>query len=323
MKRVFLALLACGLFVSISQAEPPRWKNPLEKRGYLNNPLVEVTPFVFNERLYLLENHQGMFDHPGAAPTQYTDEGCVRIRDVESGKLVCELLKKHSFGTVFVWKGEAIIFASDYRASDSRSARQISMVRSRDLQSWSEPRTVFVGQAGETIYNLGVCRGPDHFVLLYETDDRQFTPFTFKYCTSNDLENWKRIPDAIYGDGKYVGGPALYYEGDWYYTLYLESLGNGRYETRITRSKDLIHWQDAPVDRPFLTFDSSRSKMPLHPPDAVEINASDAELCYFGGRTIVYFTGGNQLVCGDLQRAEFAGTPRELFEKFFSSTTAH
>jgi hypothetical protein len=32
---------------------------------------------------------------------------------------------------------------------------------------------------------------------------------------------------------------------------------------------------------------------------------------------IVYFTGGDQKVCGDLQRAECAGTPRELFDSFF------
>jgi hypothetical protein len=31
----------------------------------------------------------------------------------------------------------------------------------------------------------------------------------------------------------------------------------------------------------------------------------------------VYFTGGDQTLAGDLQVADFAGPPRELFERFF------
>ena len=101
------------------------------------------------------------------------------------------------------------------------------------------------------------------------------------------------IPDAIYGKEKYVGGPALYYEGDYYYTLYLEALA-GAWETRITHSLDLIHWEDAPAGRPFVTYDPSINNTPLLPPEICECNASDAEICYWKGKTIVYFTGGNQ-----------------------------
>jgi len=116
---------------------------------------------------------------------------------------------------------------------------------------------------------------------------------------------------------KYVGGPALYFEGGWYYTLYLEALPNTEYETRITRSRDLKRWHDAPPDRPFLTFDRAKKNLPLRPPELHETNASDPELCYFKGKTIVYFTGSDQQVAGDLQRTEFDGTPRQLFERFF------
>jgi alpha-L-fucosidase len=131
------------------------------------------------------------------------------------------------------------------------------------------------------------------------------------------LATWERIPDALYGTDKYVGGPALYREGDFFYTLYLQDLG-GKWETCITRSKDLIHWQDAPPDRPFLTFDPSRKHPPLRPQNVMEINASDAELCCWKGKTLVYFTGSDQQVAGDLQTAEYSGTPQQLFESFFA-----
>jgi len=31
----------------------------------------------------------------------------------------------------------------------------------------------------------------------------------------------------------------------------------------------------------------------------------------------VYFNGGDQQTCGDLQQAEFNGTPQQLLERFY------
>lgn len=154
-------------------------------------------------------------------------------------------------------------------------------------------------------------------MLLVESNDPAWPPFTFKYFVSDDLLHWQRVPNAIYGRDKYVGGPALYYEGGYYYTLYLHNLGNKRYETRVTRAKDLVNWQDAPDGRPFLTFDPNHRNLPLRPSHLQESNASDAELCEWNGKTLVYFTGSDQVIAGDLQWAEFDGTARELLEHFY------
>jgi hypothetical protein len=298
------------------------WKNPLVKKGYLNSPLVETTPFAFGDRLYLAENYQAFVDSASKRPGDDSDKDALRIRDVETGKIVSVALREHSFGTVFVSGDRVYAFsAKNAKGKPWRTATSVSMTYSTDLRSWSEPRMVLEAEGAEQIFNVAVCRGVDRFVLLYETNDPKYPPFTFKYCESDDLVHWRRIPGALYGTDKYVGGPALYYEGDreggWYYTLYLEALPDTEYETRITRSRDLKHWQDAPPGRPFLTFDRTKKKLPLRPPELPEKNASDAELCYFKGRTIVYFTGSDQQVAGDLQRAEYEGTPRELFEHFF------
>ena len=53
-----------------------------------------------------------------------------------------------------------------------------------------------------------------------------------------------------------------------------------------------------------------------------ESNASDAEVVYWKGKTLVYSAGGDQQMAGDLQWAEFDGTPRELFERFFASRSS-
>lgn len=317
--KAFAVCLLLLCFNTILSGQP-LWQNPIQKQGRLGSPLVESSPFVFKGKLFLLENNQRFWDVQGAKPGDFFHEDEVRIRDVESDQVISVPLKNHAFGTVLTWNNRVYIFAGDYgEGKPWRHISEISMTSSTDLKNWTKPITILKAKEDEFFYNTAVCRGEDRFVLLYETNDDKWKPFTFRYMESTDLENWKEIPDAIYGKKKYVGGPALYYENDWYYTLYLESLENG-YETRITRSRDLITWEDAPSDRPFITFDPTHRDIPLIDPSISESNASDVELCYYNGKTIIYFTGSDQTTAGDLQWATYEGTPRQLFEHFFKET---
>jgi len=264
-----------------------------------------------------MENNQHFWDVPGAKPGDFFHEDEVRIRDVESKEIASVALKNHAFATLLVWEGRVHVFAGNYgKDKPWRQITEISMTCSADLKNWTNPVTVLMAAPNEYFFNTAVCRAKDKFILLYETNDTRWKPFTFRYMESSDLKKWEEIPAAVYGKDKYVGGPALYYEGGRYYTLYLESLKNG-YETRITRSEDLVHWEDAPSGRSFITFDPSHRNIPLIKPDIGESNASDVELCYFNGKTIIYFTGSDQTTAGDLQWATYDGTPGQLFECFF------
>lgn len=311
------------LMIMLSAASPvaqTHWKNPIVKKGRLGSPLVETSPFVFNDQLYLLENNQRFWDIPGAKPGDHFRDDEVRIRELQSGKIIAVPLKNHGFGTVLVHEGKVYVFAGSYgEGKPWRQMTEITMISSSDLKTWSSPVTVLKANPKEYFFNTAVCRGKDNFILLYETNDPTWKPFTFRYVESKDLLNWKEIPGAIYGKEKYVGGPALYYEGGWYYTLYLENIKIG-YETRITRSKDLVNWEDAPVSRPFVTFDPSIRNIPLIDAGIPESNASDVELCYYKGQTIIYFTGSDQTTGGDLQWATYNGKPQQLFEHFFIGT---
>lgn len=314
-KRIVLLILL--IFNTALICCQTTWTNPIIKQGYLGSPLVETSPFVFNNRLYLMENNQRFWDVPGARPGDLFHEDEVRIRDVESNEIVSVALRNHAFATLLVLEGRVYLFAGNYgKDKPWRQITEISMTSSTNLKNWTEPVTVLRATQNEYFFNTAVCRAKDKFVLLYETNDTRWKPFTFRYLESSDLKQWKEIPGALYGQDKYVGGPALYYEGGWYYTLYLESLGNS-YETRITRSADLRHWEDAPSGRAFVTFDPAHKNIPLIKPDISESNASDAELCYFEGKTIIYFTGSDQTTAGDLQWATYEGTPAQLFEYFF------
>lgn len=323
--KISLALwhiLVIGVWVPFTISAQDKWQNPIVKQGRLGSPLVETSPFVFQDKLYLLENNQRFWDVKGAKPGDYFEEDEVRIRELQSGKIVSVPLKNHGFGTVLVYDGKVHVFAGNYgEGKPWRQITEITMTSSSDLKNWTKPVTVLKAHEKEFFFNTAVCRGKDKFILLYETNDPTWKPFTFRYVESDDLVHWKEIPGAVYGKDKYVGGPALYYEGGWYYTLYLENIKKG-YETRITRSKDLVHWEDASTDRPFITFDPSIRNIPLLDPGVPESNASDVELCYYQGQTILYFTGSDQTTAGDLQWATYKGTPRQLFEHFFRAPAA-
>jgi alpha-L-fucosidase len=319
---VFSALFSLLLIGSAGIAGPPDaaepWKNPLEYQGKLDSPLVEVTPFVFNGTFYRLENWQRQWDPPASPDNTRFAEDEVRIRDMATDEVVSTPLIGHGLGMALVHDDGVYVFAGNWGTEKKWQITEITMVHSTDLVTWSEPRVVLRANPNEKYFNVSVCRGDGEYVLLVESNDPRWPAFTFKYFRSDDLVNWKEIPEAFYGEEKYVGGPALYYEGDYFYTLYLQSLGQRRYETRVTRSKDLVHWQDAPDSRPFATFNPDNPVHRLRPAKIRETNASDAEMVYWEGKTIVYYTGGDQKFAGDLQWAEFAGTPRELLESFYS-----
>jgi alpha-L-fucosidase len=315
LSHVVVALLSGMVAVDAAEAA---WRNPLVNRRKLNSPLVEVTPFVFQDRLYLLENWQKQWEHPGSPDGSHFQEDEVRVRDVKAEKIVSTALTGHGLGCALAWQGRVHVFAGDWGKGDKKwGIQRVSYVSSSDLKTWTVSRNVLCADSGERLFNVSVCRGDDRFILLAETDNPRWPPFTFKYYESTNLTEWRLIPDALYGTNKYVGGPAVYHEGGWYYTLYLESLGSNRYETRITRSRDLRQWNDAPDGRAFVTFNPTQRVHPLRPAHVRESNASDAEVVYWKGTTLVYFTGGDQQLAGDLQMAEFPGTPRALFEKFF------
>ena len=293
------------------------WKNRLVLRGKLGSPLVETTPFVFGGRFCRLENWQRHWDFPGSHAGYRHHEHEVRVRDVEADEIVSVPFAGHAFGSAFVWDGRVYIFSGRRDREETEGIKYIDMTSSEDLVKWTEARAVLMTGEEESYFNVNVCRDEGRFVMLVESDDTRWPKFTFKYFVSDDLESWTQVPGAFYGRDRYVGGPALYYEGSYYYTLYLEKLIDGYYETRIARSRDLVAWENAPEERAVVTFNPENMVHALRSASLREKNASDVELCEWKGKTIVYYTGGDQHVAGDLQWGEFDGRPREFLEHFF------
>ena len=80
--------------------------------------------------------------------------------------------------------------------------------------------TVIHAEPGENIYNVAVCRG---FALPMRRTIRKYTDHVQIFHVEGFDEPDARAGWVLQRD-KYVGGPP-YFEGDWYYTLYLQDLG--------------------------------------------------------------------------------------------------
>jgi len=59
-RLIGLFFIAIVLHANVSAQDP--WSNPIVKKGRLGSPLVESSPFVFNDRLYLMESNQRFWD---------------------------------------------------------------------------------------------------------------------------------------------------------------------------------------------------------------------------------------------------------------------
>ena len=125
--------VGCASSSNSSGKEPSKFANRLVKKGRLNSPLVEVTPFVFKGRLYRLENWQKQWEFPGSPEGSRFQEDQVRIRDVEKDQIVSTPLTGHGLGMAFVWQNRVYVFAGNWGNVKKWNITEIEVVSSQDL----------------------------------------------------------------------------------------------------------------------------------------------------------------------------------------------
>lgn len=219
----------------------------------------EVSPFVFKGKKYLLENVLYHY-YDGHCHPELFHEDHFRIRDAESGRVISRPLLNHYFAQIMVKDGRVHVFTADYGEASTWQCRQIVAITSEDLISWTAPIPVIRAE-NENLFNNSVTEKDGRYYMVYESDDCRYPKFTAKFAKSDDLIHWEKIPGGIYGDRKYLGGPALCYQAPWFCLTYVNEVRkpspNGDpeyYDTRIARTKDFISWEDAPGDRPVLAI---------------------------------------------------------------------
>jgi hypothetical protein len=279
--------------------------SPLSESGRRNGlridqpdlgPLCEVSPVVWKDRLVLLKCNR-----PASGGTR--EDYFLTLEDVESGQELARFGTGYGLASAFVWNDTMHVFASRYESGDWND---VTSFKSNDLKNWTSDTAI--AQEREHLFNSSVTAGEKGFVMAYESNDPNHTPFTIKFAVSTDLETWTKVPDALLGPDRYAACPAIRYAKGYYYVLYLEHRSpRWFFETFLARSKDLKEWELSPAN-PILTPGLNDG-----------INASDPDLTEYKGQTYLYYSAGDQRTWSKLKRAVFPGEVSEFLGGYFSS----
>ncbi len=264
---------------------PVRRPSPFAARDLVRPDLCEIAPFAWRGRRLLLECRR-----PAAGGT--AKDYALLIRDAETGEEVSRFAEGYGLASIIVHDGAAYAFASRWEPA---GWRDVTVFHSRDLRAWTSGLAVAGEKEG--LFNTSVCRGPDGFVLAYESDDPAYPAFTIKFAVSPDLRRWTKRPRAVLGADRYAACPCLRFAGGFYYVLYLERREpRWLFETYIARSRDLMRWELSPAN-------------PVLSPEGLDegVNASDPELEEAGGRTYLYYATGDQRTWANVKRAAYPG----------------
>ncbi len=262
-----------------------------EGERLLRGDMCEVTPLVWKER-------PARFECIRPASGGKVEDYHLRLMDGENDAELARFGEGHSLACAVAHEGTLHAFAS--RFADN-NWNDVTLFKSADLAHWE--KTVCITQEpGEHLFNSSVCRGPEGWVMAYETNDPKWPAFTVKFAKSKDLVNWEKMPEAVFGTDRYTACPCIRYSDGWYYVLYTEHrTPRWFFETYIARSKDLVNWELSGMN-PVLT--------PTRIDDG--INTSDPDLMEHGGKTFLTYAVGDQRTWMNIKQVAY-GMPMGQF----------
>ena len=288
----------------------------IRKLGTIDCDLVEATPVVFKGRLYRFEYVRAQY-----RPNK-TGDSYFRFIDVKSGEATPAFAAGYQLGSAYV-EGDTV-YAYGVKIW---GASAIQVFWSRDLKTWQSKTALEVPKWG--IYNTSVCKARKGYVMaieLGEPPEEVGVRFTMRFAESDDLVNWRVLPsDCVYSKDRYTACPAIRFLDDTYYMIYLEEKPGPTYAPHIVRSKDLVNWEQSPFN-PIMTYSDEDKKIanPKLTPEereriakAVDINNSDVDLCEFDGKTVIYYSWGNQQGTEFLAEAVYDGPLASFLRGFF------
>jgi hypothetical protein len=179
------------------------------------------------------------------------------------------------------------------------------------------------------LFNTSVCKADSRYLMAIEVGGPKEVvgvPFTIFFAESKDLLTWTLLPqECVYSKEKYTACPALRYLDGYFYMIYLEARPGPTYESHIVRSRDLKRWEPSRLN-PVLAF-SDEDKAIANPKLTAEqkravtegknVNNSDLDLCEFKGKTIIYYSWGNQQGKEFLAEAVYEGALADFLRCFF------
>lgn len=311
-----LILLTLPIMIALLCTVAEAGKPVIKKLGTVDCDLVEATPVVFKGKLYRFEYVRTRYE-----PNK-TGDSYFRFIDVATGKPTPSFAKGYHLGSAHV-EGDTVYA---YGIKDW-GASEIVVFYSKDLKTWKSETALSL--PGWGIYNNSVCKARKGYVMAIELGEPPEVVghrFTMRFAVSEDLVHWKITAEQqVFSKDRYTACPAIRFVDDQYYMIYLEEKPGPSYVPSIVRSRDLVHWEKSPFDC-VLNFSDEDKKIanPALTPEqrehiakAVDINNSDVDLCEFKGKTVIYYSWGNQTGTEFLAVAEYDGSLAKFLKSFF------
>lgn len=306
-------------------------KPVIRKLGTIScNCIVETTPIVWKDTLYRFEvvRRKSYTSATTVKWDELEDSPCLRFINVRTNEATPLFAEDHTFGFPIVVGDMMYVVTGVGR---NWGADTLAFFRSADLIHWEKYTELPL--PGFHIFNMNIAKMGDTYTLMIEIsaplDECGPQPFTFRFLQSKDMTNWTLMPkEYVFQKDRYAGSPALYTLEDdpHFYVGYLEAYPEHCFANCLARSKDLIHWEYSMVN-PVLMYDEYEDKKIANPfltpqdrariEEALDINNSDMELCEFLGRTIIYYSWGDQLGHEFLAEACYEGSMKEFLTGFF------
>jgi len=292
-------------------------RNPLlVKMGTIDCDMVETTPVVFRDRLTRFEYVRAKYK-----PNQ-TGASYFRFVDVDSGQFTPAFATDYHLGSAHVQDDTVFVYGVNIWGGS-----ELRVFWSKDLETWQSQTALNL--PGWKIYNNSVCKGEGRYVMAFEIGappEETGARFTMRFAESSDLLHWQLTPsECVFSKDRYTACPALRFLDGRYYMIYLEARPGPTYQSHIVRSGDLVHWESSPLN-PVLRY-SDEDKIIANPDltesqraliaGAVNINNSDVDLCEFNGKTILYYSWGNQKGIEFLASARYDGTLESFLRGYF------
>jgi len=288
----------------------------IRKLGTIDCDMVETTPVVFKHRLYRFE-----YVRSGYQEREPIEGSYFRFVDVATDEPTPPFAAGRHLGSAYVKGDTAYVFGVD-----TWGGTKMEVFWSKDLRSW-ESQLAFE-LPGWQIFNNSVCKDDTGYVMAFEIGgppEETGVAFTSRFMRSNDLLHWALTPpECVHTKERYSACPALRYLDGYYYNIYLEDY-HGYWAPCIVRSKDLVVWEDSPFNP--IMKDSDDDKRIANPKlseaqrtriaGALNRNNSDVDFCGFKGKTIIYYSWGNQEGVEHLAEAVYEDTVEHFLKRFF------
>ena len=295
------------------------------------NNIVETTPLIWKGELYRFEVVRRKSFTSNTVITHWSeldDAPCLRFIHVRSNTATPLFAEEHTFGFPYVIGDTMYVVTGVGR---NWGAETLDLLRSDDLVTWEKYGEINL--PGWKIYNMNIAQKDGIYTLMIEIsapkEEAGDHPFTFRFLQSRDMTNWELLPrEYVFQKDRYAGSPSIYtFDADpYYYVGYLELYPPRGFGQSIARTKDFINWEYSLIN-PILMyneFEDKRIASPFLTPsdrkrieEALDINNSDMEMCEYLGRTLIYYSWGDQRGTEFLAEAWYEGPMHELLRAFF------